>query len=170
MERCLFCKARLGGAELCPRCQADFGKIIAAEQSARFWLTAAMRHWQENAIESCVSALEHSFRLKKNRLAPVFRDFLIRRQCRVILDLLAQKQLLAAKQTLYLMRNLMPYSPLLQQLHSFTDYLWVNSQDARDGSPIVNSDLSSSTSAERPLFFNLIHNAIIAATRLDQEK
>lgn len=129
MERCPCCKARLGGARLCPRCQADLGNIIAAEQSARFWLSKALLHWQENAVEQCLGALERSLRLKKIRLALVFRDYLIRQQCRVILDLLAQKQLLPAKQQLYKARILLPYSQLLQELESFTDYLWINNQE-----------------------------------------
>lgn len=129
MERCPCCRARLSGAKICPRCQADLAKIMAAEKSARFWLSKAILHWQENAVEQCLAALERSLRLKKIRLALVFRDYLIHQQCRIILDLLAQKQLLPAKLQLYKARNLLPHSDLLQQLQSFTDYLWVNSQE-----------------------------------------
>lgn len=129
MERCPCCKARLTGATLCPRCQADLGKILAAEDSARFWLAQAIHEWQENAIEQSLSALERSLRLKKTRLALAFRDFLIHRQCREIIDLLARKQVLPAKHRLYKARLLLPHSKLLQQLNSFADYLLAKNQE-----------------------------------------
>jgi len=129
MERCPCCKARLGGSTLCPRCQADLANVIEAEQSARFWLAEAIHYWQENKIEQSLNASELSLRLKKTKLALVFRDFLIRQQCRDILDLLTQKQLLPAKQRLYSMRRLFPHYKLLQELHSFIDYLWAKHQD-----------------------------------------
>jgi methylphosphotriester-DNA--protein-cysteine methyltransferase len=129
MERCPCCKARLGGATLCPRCQADLSKVIGAEQSAQYWLSKAIQHWEENEDEQSLSALELSLRLKITKLALVFRDFLIHQQCRGILDLLAQKKLLPAQQRLYRVRKLLPYSKLLQQLHSFTDYLLAKNQE-----------------------------------------
>jgi hypothetical protein len=128
MERCPCCNARLGGAARCPRCQADLSYMMAAEQAARFWLAKAIQYWQDNEAGKSVSALELSLRLKKTGLALVFRDFLIRQQCQGVLDLLAQKQLLPAKQRLYSMRNWLPHSQLLQQLNAFTDYLWVQNQ------------------------------------------
>ena len=129
MERCPCCKARLGGATLCPRCQADLGQVIGAEQSARFWLTKAIQHWEENEARQSLTALESSLRLKKTELALVFRDYLIQQQCQGILELLAQKKLLPAKQRLYSLRLLLPHSKLLQQLHSFTDYLLAKNVD-----------------------------------------
>jgi hypothetical protein len=101
---------------------------MAAEQAARFWLAKAIQYWQDNEAGQSVSALELSLRLKKTGLALVFRDFLIRQQCQSVLDLLAQKQLLPAKQRLYSMRNWLPLSQLLQQLNAFTDYLLVQKQ------------------------------------------
>ena len=50
---------------------------------------------------------------------------MIDRQCRAILDLLAEKQVLEAKNRLYTARMLLPYSKLLQQLNAFADYLLV---------------------------------------------
>jgi hypothetical protein len=128
MERCPCCNARLGGAARCLRCQADLSHMMAAEQAARFWLAKAIQYWQEDEAGQSVSTLELSLRLKKTGLALVFRDFLIRQQCQGVLDLLAQKQLLPAKQRLYSMRNWLPHSQLLQQLNAFTDYLWVQNQ------------------------------------------
>ncbi len=126
MERCPCCNARLGPAKLCPRCQADLGNIIGAEKSAQYWLSEAIKLWQKSNIESSVQSLEISLRLKKTRLALVFRDFLIQQQSRDILDLLVQKQVFKAKQQLYRVRLLIPYSELLQQLQLFTDYLLVH--------------------------------------------
>lgn len=128
MERCPCCNARLSGAVRCSRCQADLGNIMMAEQSVRFWLSTAIRYCQENDAGQSASALELSLRLKKTGLALVFRDFLIHQQCREILALLAQKQLLPAKQRLYSVRSLFPHSQLLQQLNSFTDHLLVQNQ------------------------------------------
>ncbi len=99
-----------------------------AEQSSRFWLSKAIQSWQDNEVGQSATALELSLRLKKSGLALVFRDFLIHQQCREILALLAQKQLLPAKQRLYSVRNLFPHSQLLQQLNSFTDHLLVQNQ------------------------------------------
>lgn len=122
MERCPCCKARLGGATQCPRCQADLSIVIGAEQSAQFWLAKAIYYWNDNEVENSSGALTHSLHLKQTRLALVFRDFIIQQQCRQILDLLAQKKILPAKQRLFKMRLFIPESYLLQQLSSFTDH------------------------------------------------
>ena len=129
MERCPCCNARLGTATLCPRCKADLNTVICSEKAAQYWLSKAIQNLQESKTEQSIDALGVSLRLKKTELALVFRDFLIRQQCQNILDLLAQKQVLPAKQQLYKMRNLLPHSKLLQQLHTFTDYLLVNNQE-----------------------------------------
>ena len=128
MDRCPCCNARLSGAAQCPRCQTDLSLAIGAEQSARFWLAEAIRHWEEKEAEQSMNALTLSLHLKKTKLAIIFRDYLIDRQCQAILELLAQKQLLSAKQRLYRLRLFIPHSKLLQQIDAFTDYLWVNSQ------------------------------------------
>lgn len=129
MERCPGCNARLSGAVLCPRCKADLNMVIDTEKAAQYWLSKATQNWQENKTEQCLDALGLSLRLKKTRLALVFRDFLIHQQFHDVLELLAQKQLLPAKHQLFIMRNLVLHSTLLQQLHTFTDYLLVNHQE-----------------------------------------
>jgi hypothetical protein len=63
-------------------------------------------------------------------MAEVFSDFLIQRHCRGILDLLANKQLLPAKQQLYSVRELLPHSKRLQKLDGFTDFLLVKNQQS----------------------------------------
>lgn len=35
MQRCPVCRARLRGAPICPRCEADLGRAQQAEQAAR---------------------------------------------------------------------------------------------------------------------------------------
>lgn len=128
MERCPCCTARLGDATLCPRCQADLGNAIGAEQAARHWLAKAVRHCHNDEIEQGLSALERSLGLKKTKAAVVFREFLIAQQCRIILELLAARQFLPATTRFYQLSLLLPYSPQLQKLRSFTDYLSLQHQ------------------------------------------
>ena len=128
MDRCPCCNARLREAAICPRCKADLGAIINAGQSAQFWLSKAIYYCLESKAEQSIAALELSLCLKKIRMAEVFRDFLIQRHCRGILDLLAKKQLLSAKQQLYSVRELFTHSKQLQKLDSFTDFLLVKNQ------------------------------------------
>ncbi len=143
MERCPCCRARLGSASVCPRCQADLGKVIGAGQSAQFWLDKAIQHWQDNEAEQSILALEYSLRLNKTRLALAWRDFLVQQQSRAVLDLLAQKQLQPAKQSLYSVRRLFPHYLLLQELRSFTDYLWAKQQDSPNVYDSSNLDVSA---------------------------
>jgi len=129
MERCICCNARLGGVALCPRCNADLSGVINSEKAALYWLSKAIQNWQENKIEQSLDALGLSLHLKKTKLAIIFREYLIRQKSRDLLELLAQKQVLPAKQQLYKIRNLLPYSKQLQQLHTFTDYLLTKNQE-----------------------------------------
>lgn len=129
MERCHCCSARLKKATQCPRCQADLTAVIASEQFASYRLGQAIQYSLENKTELSIEALEHSLDLKKTGLAVVFRDFLIQQQCRVILDLLAQKKLDIARQSLNQIQWLQAHSHQLQQLHGFTVYLLAKNQD-----------------------------------------
>jgi hypothetical protein len=124
-ERCPCCNARLKQAVSCPRCRADLSAIIQAEKSAEFWLSQAMQHLIDDKTEQSSVAINHSLRLKKTKVATVFREFIIHRQCTIILGLLSQTQVLSAKGKLYHARFLTPYSKKLQQLDSFTDFLLV---------------------------------------------
>jgi len=126
MQRCPCCNARLRGATLCPRCQSDLSAVIGARQAAQFWLSKSIEYWQENEEEQSIDALMVALHLKKNPLPLVFRDFIIQQLCQAILEQLAQKQIIAAKQRFYRIRKLLPYSELLQQLQTFTDYLLIN--------------------------------------------
>ncbi len=125
-ERCPCCNARLKQAATCPRCRADLTAVIHSEKSAALWLDQAMRHLSDNEIEKSSLAINRSLRLKETKLALAFRGFLIHQQCRAILDLLSETQVLSAKGRLYHVRLLMPYSRQLQHLNAFTDYLLVN--------------------------------------------
>ena len=129
MERCPCCNARLRERTVCSRCKADLSVLISTEQAAQFWLVKATHYCLAENIEQSIHAIGVSLGLKKTELALVFREFLIQQQCGDILDLLAQKQLLKAKQRLYNVRMLLPYSQQLQQLYSFSDYLLAQNQD-----------------------------------------
>ena len=128
MDRCPCCNARLKEVAICPRCKADLSVIINAGQSAQVWLTRAIHYFLESKTEQSIAALELSLCLNKTRMAEVFRDFLIQRHCRGLLDLLAKKQLLPAKQQLYKVRELLPHSKQLRKLDGFTDFLWLKNQ------------------------------------------
>ena len=129
MERCPCCNARLRERKICSRCKADLSVLISGEQAAEIWLAKAIQYCLADNIEQSIAAIGVSLRLKKTQIAVVFREFLIQQQCRDILDLLAQKQLILAKQRLYTVRKLLPFSKQLQQLNSFSDYLLAHSQD-----------------------------------------
>ncbi|MFU8790060.1 MAG: hypothetical protein ACNA7G_13605 [Methylobacter sp.] len=129
MERCPSCMARLAGAVLCPRCQADLGSVISSEHYAQHWLAHAVRFWFEHEAELAMSALAKSLRLKRTASALIFCDFIVRRQLQKVLALLAQRQLNEAKQLLDLVRELQPDNELLAQLQGFTAALLVNVQD-----------------------------------------
>ncbi len=123
MERCPCCNARLREPSLCPRCKTDLELLVRVEQAAQFWFAKAIQHFFTADYEHCIAGIAVSLNLKKTELAVAFREYLIHQQCREILDLLAQKQLLLAKQRLYSVRNLFPHSQQLQKIHAFCDYL-----------------------------------------------
>lgn len=123
MERCPCCKARLAGAEVCPRCQAGLGAVISCEQHAQHWLAAAVRFWGENEPRLAMLALLKSLRLKQTLSAQVFCDFMIRQQGREVLALLAENKSTEAERLLCLLRELQPGNELLKQLQGFACYL-----------------------------------------------
>ncbi|NOQ16275.1 MAG: hypothetical protein GQ581_04380 [Methyloprofundus sp.] len=129
MERCPCCNARLRERIVCARCQADLSVLVNLAQAAEAWLSTAMDCLAAGEFEQSISALEFSLTLNKTQLAFVFRDFMVEQQTRKILNLLAEKQILAAKQVLYAMRGLFPYSAGLQKLNTFNDYLLLKSCD-----------------------------------------
>ncbi|BCG64333.1 MAG: hypothetical protein methR_P2106 [Methyloprofundus sp.] len=128
MERCPCCNARLRERIVCARCQADLSVLIHSAQAAEAWLSIAMDYLATGELEQSITALEFSLALNKTQLAFVFRDFMIEQQTQKILNLLAEKQVLAAKQILYAMRGLFAYSAGLQKLNTFNDYLLLNPQ------------------------------------------
>ncbi len=129
MERCPGCNARLRGRVVCARCQADLTMLVHSEQAAEAWLATAMEYLATGELTRCISALQLALALNKTQLAFVFRDFLIAQQTQHVVNLLAQKQILAAKQVLYSMRGLFAYSNSLQKLNAFSDYLLLNGTD-----------------------------------------
>ena len=127
MERCPCCNARIRERIVCSRCKADLNVLISAEQAAQHWLAKALHAYVAENIEQSAVAINISLGLKKTRLAHALREFLIQQQCADILDLLAQKQLILAKQRLYRVRMLFPVSKQLQHLNSYSDYLLAHS-------------------------------------------
>jgi len=123
MERCPCCKARLAGADVCPRCQADLGAVIGCEQHAQHWLAQAMRFWSEHESRLAMLALLKSLRLKQTVSAQAFCDFVIREQGQEVLALLAENKLAEAERLLCLLRELQPGNALFKQLQGFSGYL-----------------------------------------------
>ena len=126
MERCPCCNARLAGALLCPRCQADLGSVLGSEKMARNWLSNAAQFWFAREPQMAILALTKSIHLKQTPLALVFRDFIIRQQCQNVLGLLAKKEYTEAKESLSLLCDLNPHNKFLRKLYGFTKYLLVN--------------------------------------------
>lgn len=123
MERCPCCKARLAGAEVCPRCQADLGAAVSAGHHARYWLAQAVRFWAEHEPQLAMLALLKALRLKQTLSGQVFCDFIIREQGREVLALLAENQSAEAERLLGLLRELQPGNELFKQLQGFAGYL-----------------------------------------------
>lgn len=126
IDRCPCCNARLKEAVSCPRCQADLNGMIAAEKSAELWLSKAIENLLDSNTEQSIAAINRSLQLKKTAMAEQLRGFLIQQQCKNILDLLAQAQIIPAKKALYQARSLMPYSQQLQILDTFANYKLFN--------------------------------------------
>jgi hypothetical protein len=125
MERCPCCSARLSGAQLCPRCQADLGSVLGSEQLAKYWLSKTLQYWLACEPQIAILALTKSINIKQTPLALVLRDFIIREQYQNILGFLETKDYAKAKELLSLLRALNPHNKILRQLHGFTKYLSV---------------------------------------------
>ena len=125
MERCPCCKARLAGADVCPRCQADLGAVIGCEQHAQHWLAQAVRFASEHEPRLAMLALLKSLGLKQTVTAQVFCGFIIRGQEQEVLALLAENELAEAERLLCLLRELQPGNEIFKQLQGFTGYLAV---------------------------------------------
>ncbi|MDD5462680.1 MAG: hypothetical protein PHG00_13780 [Methylococcales bacterium] len=125
MERCPCCNARLTGARVCSRCQADLVCVFDSERLARHWLSKALQFWLAHNPQMAILALSPSIYLKRTPLALVFRDFITRQQCQSIPELLEKKEYAQAKELLSLLRDLNPQNKFLRQLYGFTRYLFV---------------------------------------------
>jgi len=123
IKRCPCCNAQLKKAVCCPRCRAELSDVFRSEKTAQYCLSNAINAMLNNDVEKTSVAINQSLKLKKTEIALVFREFFIQQQSKMILELLAQTQLLEAKRRLYDLRFTIPYSKDLQQLNTFTDYL-----------------------------------------------
>jgi len=125
MTRCPCCNARLKEAQICPRCRADLNALINTKQAAHYYISKAVQSWKYKNIHASVQAINYSLHLQQIPLGLAFREFITQQQCQLILELLAKKQLLAAKRELVQSRLLIAHSQTLQQLQSFNDFLLV---------------------------------------------
>jgi len=123
MDRCPCCKARLFETSLCNRCGADLSLPLAAEKAARYHLDKAINLGLAGQTIQSLDVLQQSLLLKATPLGLRLSEFLIAKQFQAILELLAQKQMVTAKQQLYALKTRLPRNELLEQLQGFTDYL-----------------------------------------------
>jgi len=123
IKRCPCCHAQIKRATSCSRCGADLNKVLKVDQFSRHYLLKAVQFLLNDEIEQSCRAINQSLQLKKTQLALVFRLFLIEQQSQFVLDLLANSQPFQAKQRLYHLQTLIPYSKKLQQLDAFSNYL-----------------------------------------------
>lgn len=123
MERCPCCNAYRRDAYICPRCKADLSALLNTENSASYWLNSAIKQWQAQQYEQSIHALLLSISLKKIPLALSFYHFIIEQQSQIIINLLSDKHYDKAEKRLYMLRALIPNSPLLQNLKAFSAYL-----------------------------------------------
>ena len=123
MDRCPCCNARLRELSSCPRCKSDLLTIIHSEQRAKAWLSEAIQYWKKGDAKRSTWAVNTSLALKTIPLALTFRSFIIQQEIQEVLALLEKKQPLVARQVIYNIKSLLPYSPFLQKISEFTDYL-----------------------------------------------
>lgn len=123
IKRCPCCHAQIKLVSACSRCGADLNKVFKVERFSQHYLAKAVQFLLNDEIEQSCRAINQSLQLKKTQLALVFRLFLIEQQSQFVLNLLASAQPLQAKQRLYRLQTLMPYSKKLQQLDAFSNYL-----------------------------------------------
>jgi hypothetical protein len=123
MERCPCCKARLPETCLCHRCGTDLSLSFAAEQAAKIQLAKAINLALTGQPLPSLDALQQSLLLDATQLGLSLLEFLIAKQCQQILELLAQKQIVKAKQQLHALKTRQPQNELLEQLQGFSDYL-----------------------------------------------
>jgi len=129
MQRCPCCNARLRERVVCARCRADLSVLANVNQAAKLCLFEAIHYYLAKNLEQSITAINHSLVLKKTETALAFREFIATQQSEEILDLLAQKKLLQARQRLYSIRMLFPFSQQLQQIDVFSDYMLVKNPE-----------------------------------------
>lgn len=125
MERCPCCKARLPETGLCHRCGTDLNLALAAEQAAKTQLVKAINFGLTGQSMQSLEALQQSLLLNTTPLGSSLLEFVIAKQCQQILELLAQKQIVMAKQQLHELKTQLPRNELLEQLQGFSDYLLI---------------------------------------------
>lgn len=80
MERCPACRARLGTAEICPRCGVDFSIARRAERQAGRLLRRALGELSQGRIEEAASSAHAATQLADPMLARVVSRMIERRK------------------------------------------------------------------------------------------
>jgi hypothetical protein len=123
MDRCPCCRARLAGAQSCPRCRADLSMLIAARKAADRHLKQSARYWQQNQVPAALKSLEQASHLHHTPLADALRRFMLACHYQTVSCLLSQRNYLHAKSRLHSIRRLAGHDKRYRLLNAFTDYL-----------------------------------------------
>lgn len=76
MQRCPLCRARLRGAAVCPRCEADLERAQRAEHSARALELQALEALLCSAPDAADAALAQAETLHRHPMQPVLAEII----------------------------------------------------------------------------------------------
>lgn len=76
MQRCPICRARLRGANICPRCGADLTVAQRTSQSARIHQAKAFALLADGKYQQAKKFFIQANRLKKDELMPYLSRFI----------------------------------------------------------------------------------------------
>lgn len=77
MERCPACRARLGDADLCPRCGVDLSLSRRAERQARQWMRQAVYDLADGQPDQAAKALATAVALAHSPLAQALSRMIV---------------------------------------------------------------------------------------------
>lgn len=76
MTRCPLCRARLAGADNCPRCGADLGRARAAREMASQYVERALACLAAGERQRARACVEQALWLHRTPLAEAMADWL----------------------------------------------------------------------------------------------
>ncbi len=118
MERCPTCRARLKGADVCPRCQTDLSRVLEIAKRAEFLCQYAVARLQRQDIKPAVWAMKKALQLQRSKLALFTQQFMVQRLERQAVALLENGKPQQAAETLELILSLKK-TPFAQALQAF---------------------------------------------------